>query len=72
MLHDQDDSLVICCNIAGFDLLCIRADGTIMAAPDQALLDTNSHVLGAAALKVIGRLGIVVECSVRYALSPGG
>jgi carbamoyl-phosphate synthase large subunit len=54
------------------DPMGIHTGESLVVAPSQTLDDEEYHLLREVAIRVVRHLGIVGECNIQYALSPGG
>jgi carbamoylphosphate synthase large subunit len=71
VVRDDADNCITVTNMENFDPLGIHTGESIVVAPSQTLSDEEYHMLRTVSIKVIRHLGIVGECNIQYALSPG-
>jgi len=68
---DRFDNCITVCNMENFDPLGIHTGESIVIAPSQTLTNSEYHKLRELSIRIIRHIGIVGECNVQYALSPG-
>jgi len=71
VVRDRYDNCITVCNMENFDPLGIHTGESIVVAPSQTLTNSEYHKLRELSIKIIRHIGIVGECNVQYALSPG-
>lgn len=72
VIRDRAGTCLTVCNMENLDPMGIHTGESIVVAPSQTLDNTEYHELRDAARKVASSLGVVGECNVQFALSPGG
>ncbi len=71
VVRDRFDNCITVCNMENFDPLGIHTGESIVIAPSQTLTNSEYHKLRELSIRIIRHIGIVGECNVQYALSPG-
>ena len=71
VVRDKYDNCITVCNMENFDPLGIHTGESIVVAPSQTLTNSEYHKLRELSIRIIRHIGIVGECNVQYALSPG-
>jgi len=72
VVRDRADNCITVCNMENLDPMGIHTGESIVVAPSQTLDNGEYHLLREVAIRVVRHLGIVGECNIQYALSPGG
>lgn len=70
MMRDNNDNVIVVCNMENVDPVGIHTGDSIVVAPSQTLTNSQNMMLKEASIKMIRALGISGGCNVQLALDP--